>query len=125
MPRSGNCSAYRGAGWAGPLWVDAPAFDLADHVRIAPLSAPRDEAALLVATEQLLRQRQDRSRPLWEMWFLPGLRGNQVGLVVKVHHAIAGVATIGAFLDAGRSVSPSDHGYVVGAVLECRRAVTR
>jgi diacylglycerol O-acyltransferase / wax synthase len=24
-----------------PLWVDAPAFDLADHVKVDPVPAPR------------------------------------------------------------------------------------
>jgi diacylglycerol O-acyltransferase / wax synthase len=24
-----------------PLWVDAPAFDLADHVKVVPVPAPR------------------------------------------------------------------------------------
>ncbi len=31
----------RGLGW--PLWVDAPAFDIADHVRVFPLTAPAEE----------------------------------------------------------------------------------
>jgi diacylglycerol O-acyltransferase len=91
-------------GLGGPLWVDDPAFDLADHVRVVPLPAPGDEAALLLATEQLRRRRLDRSRPLWEMCFLPGLRENRVGMFVKMHHAIAdgiaAVATTAAFLDA-------------------------
>lgn len=91
-------------GLGGPVWVDAPAFDLADHVRVLPLGANVDEAALLLATEQLRRPRLDRSRPLWEMWFLPGLREDRIGLFVKMHHTIAdgiaGVAMIGAFLDA-------------------------
>jgi Wax ester synthase-like Acyl-CoA acyltransferase domain len=42
--------------WPGlgrPLWVDAPVFDLADHVRVVPVRAPGDEAALLRAAEQL------------------------------------------------------------------------
>ena len=90
-------------GLGGPLWVDAPAFELADHVRVAPLPAPGDENQLLVATEQLRRQRLDRSRPLWAMWLLPGLPGHRVGLFVKMHHAIAdgiaGVATVAALLD--------------------------
>ena len=37
----------RGLGW--PLWVDAPSFDLADHVRIHPLAAHADQAQLLQA----------------------------------------------------------------------------
>jgi hypothetical protein len=63
----------RGLGW--PLWVDAPAFDLADHVRVHPLAAPGDEAQLLQACAQLYRRRLDPARPLWEVWFLPGLPG--------------------------------------------------
>ena len=47
--------------------------------------------------------RFQRSRPLWEMWFLPGLPDGRVGLFMKMHHAIAdgvaGVATLGAFVD--------------------------
>jgi WS/DGAT/MGAT family acyltransferase len=89
-----------GLGW--PLWVDAPAFDIADHVAVFPLGA-RGEAQLLAAGEELWRRRLDRSRPLWQMWFLPGLADARVGLVMKVHHAIAdgvaGVAAFGAFLD--------------------------
>jgi WS/DGAT/MGAT family acyltransferase len=91
-------------GLGPPLWVDAPAFDLADHVRVAPLAAPGDEAQLLLAIERLRQCRLERSRPLWEMWFLPGLADGRIGLFVKMHHAIAdgiaGVATVGAFLDA-------------------------
>src|SRR5947208_11911261 len=91
----------RGLGW--PLWVDAPAFNLADHVGVFPLAAPAGEAQLLAACEELRQRRLDRSRPLWQMWFLPGLAQAQVGLVMKVHHAIAdgvaGVAAFGAFLD--------------------------
>ncbi len=37
------------------------------------------------------------------MWFFPGLPDKRVGLFVRMHHAIAdgiaGVATVGAFLD--------------------------
>ncbi len=90
----------------GPLWVDALAFHLADHVRVLPLPAPGDEAQLLLAVEQLRRHRLDRSRPLWEMWFLTGLPEGRVGLFMRTHHCIAdgiaGVATLGTFLDVTR-----------------------
>jgi len=85
-----------GLGW--PLWVDAPSFNLADHVRVFPLPAPGDEAQLLAAWEQLRRRRLDPSRPLWEVWFLPGLPAQRVGLFLRAHHAIAdGAAAIAAF----------------------------
>ena len=43
-----------GLGW--PLWVDAPRFDLADHVRVHPLAAPAGEAQLLAACGELARR---------------------------------------------------------------------
>jgi diacylglycerol O-acyltransferase / wax synthase len=91
-----------GLGW--PLWVDAPSFDIADHVGVLPVPTPGDDAAVLRACETLRRCALPRSRPLWEMWFLPGLPDGRVGLLMRMHHAIAdgiaGVATLGAFVDA-------------------------
>jgi diacylglycerol O-acyltransferase / wax synthase len=100
----------RGLGW--PLWVDAPTFNIADHVGVFPHAAPAGEAQLLAACEELRQRRLDRSRPLWQMWFLPVLAEARVGLVMKVHHAIAdgvaGVAAFGAFLDLrGDAPAPS------------------
>jgi hypothetical protein len=60
-------SPRRGLG--GPLWVDAPRFDLRDHVRVVPLCGPAAEPAILAEVERLRRQRLDRSRPLWLMSF--------------------------------------------------------
>jgi diacylglycerol O-acyltransferase / wax synthase len=87
----------------GPLWVDDPAFDLGNHIGVVPVPAPGDEAQLLLATEGLRRRRLDRSRPLWQMWFLTGLPDGRVGMFVRTHHSIAdgmaGVATLATFLD--------------------------
>ena len=91
----------RGLGW--PLWVDAPSFDLADHVQVFPLAAPADEAQLLQACADLYERRLDPSRPLWQAWLLPGLPDQQVGLLLRAHHTIAdgvaGMAAFGALLD--------------------------
>ena|SRR5689334_20060222 len=51
----------RGLGW--PLWVDAPAFTIADHVGVFALAAPAGEAQLLAACEELRQRRLDRSPP--------------------------------------------------------------
>jgi diacylglycerol O-acyltransferase len=96
-----------GLGW--PVWVDAQSFDVADHVRVFPLPAAAGEAELLAACEQLRRQRLDPARPLWQLWLLPGLPGQRVGLFVRMHHAIAdgvaGVAALGALLDLAADAS--------------------
>jgi diacylglycerol O-acyltransferase / wax synthase len=90
----------RGLGW--PLWVDAPSFDLAEHVRLQPLAAPGDEAQLLAACARLHRRPLDPARPLWEAWLLPGLPEGRVGLFLRAHHSladgVAGVAAFGALL---------------------------
>src|ERR1019366_294934 len=88
---------------AWPRWVGAASFDIADHVRAFPLAAPAGQAQLLTACEQLRRRRLDRSRPPWEAWFLPGLADGQVGVFLRIHHAmadgVAGVAAFGALFD--------------------------
>lgn len=101
-------------GLGGPLWVDAPSFDLAQHVLSVPVPPPGDEAALLSAVERLRRQRLDPTRPLWLMCLLTGLPNQQLGLFVKIHHAVtdgvAALATVGAFLDTApdfRAASPA------------------
>jgi diacylglycerol O-acyltransferase / wax synthase len=97
-----------GLGW--PLWIDAPAVDLAKHVRLLPLPAPADEAQLLVACAELWQRRLDRSQPLWQMWFLPGLPDGRVGLFMRLHHSIAdgvaGIAALAAFVDAAPDPPP-------------------
>jgi diacylglycerol O-acyltransferase / wax synthase len=90
-----------GLGW--PLWVDAPSFDLADHIRVRALAAPDGQAQLLQACQEVARRRLDPARPLWELWLLPGLPERRVGLYLKLHHVVAdgaaGVAAFGALLD--------------------------
>src|SRR3989440_12592509 len=73
----------RGLGW--PLWVDAPAFNLADHVGGFPLAAPAGEAQLLAACEELRQRRPDRSRPPWQMGVLPGPAQAPGGPGMEVH----------------------------------------
>ena len=90
-------------GLGGPLWVDAPRFDVRDHVVVHPLAPGTDEAGLLAVTEELRSERFDLSRPLWRMWFMPGLPAGRVAMFVKLHHSIAdgmaAMTTIAAFLD--------------------------
>ena len=85
-----------GLGW--PLWVDAPSFDIAAHVRVHQISAPGEEAQLLQACQEVARHRLDPARPLWELWLLPGLPEHRVGLYFRLHHAFAdGAAALAAF----------------------------
>ena len=88
-------------GW--PLWVDAPSFDLAEHVRVHTLAAPGGQAELLKACEELARRRLHPARPLWELWLLRGLAERRVGALLRLHHVLAdgaaAAAAFGALLD--------------------------
>jgi diacylglycerol O-acyltransferase / wax synthase len=90
-------------GLGRPFWTDDHAFDIDDHVRVASVAEPGGEAELVDTVESIRRRRLDRSRPLWEMWLLPGLAHGRVGLFVRAHHAIgggvAGIAMLAALLD--------------------------
>ena len=57
-----------------PLWVDDPTFNLAYHVRHTALPEPGDEAALLALAGRVFSQRLDRTKPLWELWLVEGLK---------------------------------------------------
>lgn len=79
-----------------PVWVDDPDFDLACHVRHAGLPAPGDHARLKELAGRIASQPLDRSRPLWELWFVEGLAGGGFAAIAKVHHCMVdGVSGVG------------------------------
>jgi WS/DGAT/MGAT family acyltransferase len=90
-------------GLGGPIWVDAPTFDIAHHVRELRLELPTGETELLAAAEQIRRQPLDPLHPLWEMWFLTGLPERRMALLVRIHHVVAdgmaAMATVAALCD--------------------------
>ena len=62
VPRLRQLLYLPGPGLGRPLWVDAPAFDIREHVRVEPLAGPEDEAALLAAAGGHVRQAAPRTR---------------------------------------------------------------
>ncbi|HEX6129047.1 MAG TPA: wax ester/triacylglycerol synthase family O-acyltransferase [Candidatus Limnocylindria bacterium] len=111
VPRFRQVVHYPRRGLGPPLWRDDPRFDVDRHVGIEPLPAGSGEAGLLLAIERLRRRRLDMSRPLWEMWFLPGLADGRIGLFVRMHHAIgdgrAAMTILSAFFDPSPDVPSS------------------
>lgn len=90
-------------GLGRPLWVDAPSFDIDQHVQVARAPAPGEQAQVIAVVEQLRLRPLARSRPLWQVWLLTGLPGRRVGFYLRVHHAVAdgpaALAMLGALLD--------------------------
>lgn len=94
-PRLGQVVRRTLPGQGPPLWVDAATVDLDRHLRVVPLLGGSGRPALLAAAEHVLAVPMDLSRPLWDLTLLPGLAGGGVGMVLRLHHAVAdGVAAV-------------------------------
>src|SRR5918998_473798 len=71
-----------------PLWVDDPRFNIDYHVRQTALPAPGNIEQLRALAGRIFSQRLDRSKPLWEIWLVQGLKDGGFALVSKTHHAL-------------------------------------
>ncbi|ART73057.1 wax ester/triacylglycerol synthase family O-acyltransferase [Mycobacterium dioxanotrophicus] len=85
-----------------PMWRENCDVDLDYHIRPWRLPAPGGRRELDAAIGEIASTPLDRSRPLWEMYFVEGLAdgggadsaGPRIAVVGKVHHALAdGVAS--------------------------------
>jgi diacylglycerol O-acyltransferase / wax synthase len=72
-----------------PVWVDDELFDLARHLHHAALPSPGGPRELAEVCGHVAGLPLDRDRPLWEMWVIEGLHGNDaLAVVLKAHHAV-------------------------------------
>ncbi|MFP5299479.1 MAG: wax ester/triacylglycerol synthase domain-containing protein, partial [Actinomycetota bacterium] len=75
-------------GLGRPVWVDDTHFNLEYHVRQTALPAPGDDSRLKRLAGRIMSQQLDRSKPLWEIWFVEGLSNDRWALITKTHHAV-------------------------------------
>ena len=75
-------------GQGRPVWVDDPHLNLSYHVRHTSLPEPGSEQQLRVLAARIFSQQLDRSKPLWEIWLVEGLKGDRFAIVGKTHHAM-------------------------------------
>jgi diacylglycerol O-acyltransferase / wax synthase len=88
VPRYRQKLAYPPLDSGRPLWVDDPNFNLEYHLRHSALPHPGSEEQLMRLAARVFSQQLDRSKPLWEMWFVEGLEGNRFALISKTHHSL-------------------------------------
>lgn len=69
-------------------WEPDQAFDMEYHVRHSALPKPGRYRELFALVSRLHSTLLDRSRPLWEMYLIEGLEGNQFATYLKTHHCM-------------------------------------
>jgi diacylglycerol O-acyltransferase len=77
-----------------PMWRENCEVDLDYHVRPCQVDSPGGRRQLDEAVGRIASTPLDRSKPLWEMYFIEGLANGRIAVLGKIHHALAdGVAS--------------------------------
>ena len=71
-----------------PYWVEDESFSYDHHIRRIAVPSPGDDRALAEVVSYLYSRHLDRSRPLWEIWFIEGLSGGNFAILQKMHHCM-------------------------------------
>ncbi len=84
------------------MWVDTD-LDVRDHLKHTALPDPGGPDELKALMGRVMSHQLDRTRPLWEDWFVENLSGGRWALISKVHHCmvdgIAGTDLLTRVLD--------------------------
>jgi diacylglycerol O-acyltransferase len=113
VPRYRHKLAFTALDSGRPVWIDDPSFNLEYHVRHTALPSPGRWEQLRNLTARIFSQGLDRSKPLWEMWFIEGLKDDRFAMISKSHHAlvdgIAGVDLATVLFDVSPNPPPLRH----------------
>lgn len=88
VPRFRQKAVFPPFGLGRPVWVDDEDFDVEFHLRRAALPSPGGRKELADFAQRVHSRPLDRSKPLWEMYFIEGLEDGYVAILSKTHHAM-------------------------------------
>ncbi len=93
-----------------PTWEPDPNFDLRKHIFKVQLDAPGNEAQLIERAGELFTPMMERSKPLWDIFWIYGLEGGRSAMVARVHHCMvdgmSGVDLLKIILDFSPNPAP-------------------
>src|SRR4051812_20745790 len=81
-----------------PVWVEDVPIDLSQHLHRIVVPAPGTQREVEDEIGRIASTPLDRTRPLWEIAVLEGLADGTIGVVAKIHHAVADGAAASALL---------------------------
>ena len=70
-------------------WEWDPNFDIHRHIFRVRLEPPGGEAELEALAGRIFSPLMDRSKPLWDIHVVEGLKGGRGALIPRVHHSLA------------------------------------
>ncbi len=88
VPRYRQKVRFAPGGVGRPVWVDDPHFQILYHIRHTAVPPPGSRDELRNLAGRLFAQMLDRSKPLWEIWMVEGLRHGRWAVISKVHHCM-------------------------------------
>jgi diacylglycerol O-acyltransferase len=95
---------------AHPTWEEDYEFDIKKHIFEVKTEKPLNDIELVALAGKTLTGMMDRSKPLWELYLVPRLRGGKSALIVKIHHSmvdgISGVDLIKILFDISPKPEP-------------------
>jgi diacylglycerol O-acyltransferase len=94
-----------------PMWRENCEVDLDYHVRPYRVDSPGGRRQLDEAVGRIASTPLDRTRPLWEMYFIEGLANGRIAVLGKIHHALADGVASANLLARGMDLQPGPHAH--------------
>lgn len=82
-----------------PNWKEDPQFDIRRHIFHVTLEPPGGDAELEALAGRILTELMDRSKPLWDIYIIDGLKDGRGAMIARVHHSLADGVTGMAILN--------------------------
>ncbi|MEW6131142.1 MAG: wax ester/triacylglycerol synthase family O-acyltransferase [Acidobacteriota bacterium] len=93
-----------------PTWEQATDFDIRNHIFKLQIDAPGGEKELVELASKIFTPVMNRKKPLWDIYLVYGLEGNNTAMISRVHHCmvdgVSGVDLVKLLFDFSPTPAP-------------------